>query len=383
MGIFILLILILSLCKQKKYDSKTPVIRVIEGYEPEEFIKLFQKWTDPDLNSNKVSSILGKFDSMTLLQRPKLAAQTQLIDDGSGDIKIYRIDNNKLIELPKITNGSFFSGDSYIVIYDVIFSDTNKSSSHSLLSHVIYHWTGKNCELGEKQKGENLVTELCDRLGKSTVQSRITEDYEPSHFLQIFKGCLIVFNGKSIDYDPAGLNMREPNSYVLKVHGNSSYTSKASQVSSKTVCTSQDCFVIKTTGREIWVWCGNSSTGDSREIAKSIGASLGEYTLVVESNEPEEFWSALSEKVALNFKRIRSNSTNLIVPNLITGAGIRTKPALYISYVEQGNIFIEQVMGFEQKDMAPEDVYLLDSGSMIYIWAGDLRLVHILPFIFM
>lgn len=57
------------------------------------------------------------------MQRPKLAAQTQLVDDGSGDIKIYRIDGNKLIELPKVTNGSLFSGDVYIILYEVMVSN--------------------------------------------------------------------------------------------------------------------------------------------------------------------------------------------------------------------------------------------------------------------
>lgn len=68
-------------------------------------------------NGKKPSTVIGKFDSLTLMQRPKLAAQTQLIDDGMGPLNVFRVDGTKLIELPKITFGSLFSGDVYIVTY--------------------------------------------------------------------------------------------------------------------------------------------------------------------------------------------------------------------------------------------------------------------------
>lgn len=163
--------------------------------------------------------------------------------------------------------------------------------------------------------------------------------------------------------------MREPSTYVLKVSGNSTYSSKAVQVSSKTIYTSNDCFVIKTSGHDIWVWCGHCSTGDTREIAKSIGASIGEFTLVIESNEPDEFWMALNEKLAINFKRIRSNN---IIQNF-KKIGNNLKPTLYLGSLVNGQITLTQIIGYEQKDLYPEDIYLLDTGEMIYVWIGNLR----------
>lgn len=108
--------------KKKKYNSNTPVVRVIDGFEPIEFILLFPTWIDSENNSSNFSKMLGKLDSLTLMQRPKVAAQTQLIDDGSGEVKIYRINCNKMVELPKTTAGSFYSGDCFIILYEVTVS---------------------------------------------------------------------------------------------------------------------------------------------------------------------------------------------------------------------------------------------------------------------
>jgi len=55
---------------------------------------------------------------MTLLQRPKLAAQLQLIDDASGVVRLYRIESNKNVtELPSKKGVAFYSNDCYIIQY--------------------------------------------------------------------------------------------------------------------------------------------------------------------------------------------------------------------------------------------------------------------------
>lgn len=113
-----MLFLLTSMCLQKNYPSSTSVIRVIEGNEPQDFVRLFPAWTETDQNGNKMASLLGKFDAMTLVQRPHLAAESQLLDDGSGDLTIYRVSSNgDIIEIPKRKNVALFSGDCYLLHY--------------------------------------------------------------------------------------------------------------------------------------------------------------------------------------------------------------------------------------------------------------------------
>lgn len=240
----------------------------------------------------------------------------------------------------------------------------------STVKQVVYLWSGSQSNPEDKLTGEILLLEICDRLGKSSIQIRISEGLEPPHFLQIFKGTFIIFNGKSTEFDSTGLNTKEPSTYILKVYGNSSFSSKAIQVNNKTIYTSQDCFVLKTSNRELWVWCGQSSTGDSREMAKSIGSSIGEYTLVVESSEPEEFWTALNEKSAEKFKWARTNK--MFAFDLMPAPLAKNQVALFSSFLKQGTIQINQIIGFDQKNLNPEDIFLLDAGNIIYIWIGSL-----------
>lgn len=107
--------------KKKKYPFQTPVVRVIDGYEPVEFMNLFSKWSDYfEQNGNcKSGHILGKFDVLSLIDRPKVAADTQLIDDGSEKLSVYKIFNNNLLEIPKRSRQALFSEDCFLIHYQI------------------------------------------------------------------------------------------------------------------------------------------------------------------------------------------------------------------------------------------------------------------------
>lgn len=77
-------------------------------------------WNESDQNGNKTVNLLGKFDAGTLMHRTHLAAESQLIDDGTGDLTIYRVNSNgDIVEIPKRKNVALFSGDCYLIHYIV------------------------------------------------------------------------------------------------------------------------------------------------------------------------------------------------------------------------------------------------------------------------
>lgn len=98
------------------------MIRVVDGYEPYEFIRIFPWWHGTDRFGSKPANLLGKFDALSLIQRPDLASESQLIDDGHGEITIYRITegNGEIVEVPKRKNIALFSGDCYLIHYVVV-----------------------------------------------------------------------------------------------------------------------------------------------------------------------------------------------------------------------------------------------------------------------
>lgn len=348
---------------KKNYPSTVQVVRVIDRHEPPEFMNLFASWTVTDFNSNVKKGLLERFDTLTLIQRPKLAAQTQLIDDGTGDMKVYIIEYEDIKELKKRTGTALYSGNCYIIHYQLGALDAGSAG----VRHVIYLWCGRNCTNDDREAGEMYLHEMSDHMKSSVVQVKLTEGLETPHFLQIFRGKLIILNGKCTSYDAVSLSRRIPGTFMLKVVGNSTFSSKAIQVSNKTPFTPEDCYVIKSSETEVWIWCGQSSTGDAREMTKAIGTSLiGECTLVMEGNEPDEFIQAIGEKYYKQFKKPQTPSGAVALETWDV-----TRVGFYLCTVEQGKIILSQIMSFEQRDFQPEHIYVFDIGSAIYVWIGS------------
>lgn len=341
-------------------------MRIIDGHEPSEFMQMFPQWNENEFGGITAKGLSEKFDALTLIQRPKLAAQTQLIDDGSGELKVYRIDFEDINEIPKRFGTVLYSGNCYIVHYQ---SNSNSNvNSGSAVKNIIYLWSGLQSSQADRTTGELFLSEMFDHFKTNVAQIRVTEGLEPPHFLQLFKGKLIIFNGKCASVDPSGLGKKYPHSFILKVVGNSTFTTKAVQVSNKTIYTPKDCYILKA-DLDIWVWCGQCSTGDSREMAKLIASMIGEAELVMEGNETDEFFQSVGEKCIKQLKKTQL-SLDLLPPQEMTWE--RSRVGLYLASFVQGNIVLEPILAFNQKDLSPENIYLLDAGNMIYVWLGNL-----------
>lgn len=332
---------------KKCYPARYPVSRVIDGHEPVDFASLFPQWNDNEI----ARQVLEKFDALTLTQRPQLSAQMQLIDDGSGDLKVYKIDRDDIHDIPRKFGHIFYTENSYIVHYQTM---------NGSIKNLIYLWIGKKCKQIDKTTGELFLTEMFDHFNTNVVQFRIHEGMEPPHFLQLFRGKLIVLN----EVENGG---KIPPNLTLKVLGNNTYTAKAVQIASKSSHSPTDCYIIKASNSAVWVWCGQGSTGDSREIAKGIAGVLGDSNLVMEGGEGDEFYAAVGEK-CLNQLRLLSN----IPERSLCSVWDKTRVSLYLSTLIQGQIQVEPIFAYNQMDLCPENIYLLDTGSIIYVWLGEL-----------
>lgn len=344
---------------KRNHPSFYPVCRVVDGHEPIDFISLFAQWIDNDFgNSLNTRHVLEKFDALTLIQRPQLAAQMQLIDDGSGDLKVYRIDSEDITDVPKKYGQVFYSDNCYIVHYQTLAAINGQS-----IKNIIYLWIGRQCKQMDKTTGELFLTEMFDHFKTNVAQIRVYEEMEPPHFLQLFKGKMIVLNGPDMNES----NRKFPSTFILKVVGNSSYTAKAIQVTNKTSHSPNDCYIIKSINGTVWVWCGHSSTGDTREIAKNIAGMVGEPNTVMEGAENDEFYESVGDKCISQIK-LMQNPQEILLCN----AWDKTRVNLYLTNLVQGQIQIEPIFAFNQMDLTPENIYVLDAGSIIYVWLGNL-----------
>ena len=58
-----------------------------------------------------------------------------LVDDGAGDIKIWRIEDFDMVPLDERLYGQFFGGDSYVILY------TYKINRKE--NYIVYFWQGQ------------------------------------------------------------------------------------------------------------------------------------------------------------------------------------------------------------------------------------------------
>ena len=79
---------------------------------------------------------------MKSLQNQQKPAEEEPLDDGSGKLEIWRIENFHPAPIDRNSYGQFFSGDSYLILY------TYKINGKD--AWVIYMWQGLQTSIDER-----------------------------------------------------------------------------------------------------------------------------------------------------------------------------------------------------------------------------------------
>jgi len=59
----------------------------------------------------------------------------RLVDDGSGTVKVWRIEDFEMVPQEQGLHGQFFGGDSYVILYTYLINNRE--------SYIIYFWLGQ------------------------------------------------------------------------------------------------------------------------------------------------------------------------------------------------------------------------------------------------
>lgn len=251
-------------------------------------------------------TVQTKCDASTLHSNPPLAAQMQMVDDGTGKREVLRVKGLELVPVEMSDHGKFFSGACYVIVY--VYDSGSKDEC------VIYYWLGQNAPPDDKVTAAGKALELDDRFNNQAVLVRINQGKETPHFMVIFSGQMIVFGGVATEEGRAcngGGAMAPdwvgylPDVYLLRVHGSAEHNTKAVQVPcNASSLNSGDVFLLFA-GSTVHLWAGRRSTGDEREMAKKIATnSAKEMILVSEGQEKQDFWDAIGGKLDYNNEKL-------------------------------------------------------------------------------
>ncbi|XP_037704512.1 villin-1 [Choloepus didactylus] len=348
----------LNFIKAKQYPPSTQVEVQNDGAESAVFQQLFQKWTVPKQTSGlgktytvgsvaKVEQV--KFDATSMHVQPQVAAQQKMVDDGSGEVQVWRIENLELVPVDSKWLGHFYGGDCYLLLYTYLISQ----KPHYLL----YIWQGRQASQDEIAASAFQAVNLDQQYNGEPVQIRVPMGKEPLHLMSIFKGRMVVYQGgtsRANNLEPV------PSTRLFQVQGTGENNTKALEVPARaTSLNSNDVFILKTQSC-CYLWYGKGCSGDEREMAKMVADTISrtEKQVVVEGQEPANFWMALGGKAPYaNTKRLQEE-TLVITPRLFECSN------------KTGCFLATEIADFNQDDLEEDDVFLLDVWDQVFFWIG-------------
>ncbi|XP_034024827.1 villin-1 isoform X2 [Thalassophryne amazonica] len=345
--------------KAKNYPPSTNVEVMSEGGESTMFKHLFKSWRDKDQTQGlgttysvgKIAKVSQEtFDVKELYAHPEMAARHRMVDDASGNVQVWRIEKLELAEVDPNTYGEFYGGDCYLVLYEC-----QKSSRQQ---YVLYMWQGRHATQDEITACAYQAVNVDDKHNGAAVQVRVIMGKEPRHFLAIFKGKLIIYEGGT--GRPGAVNPAT-GAKLFQVRGTNEMNTKATEVPARaSSLNTNDVFVLKTE-RTCFLWYGKGCSGDERVMGKAIAdvVSKQDKHVVMESQEPAEFWVALDGKAPYaSDKRLEREEP----PH---------SPRLFECSNQTGRFRMTEVDDFAQSDLDEEDVMLLDTWEEIFLWIGN------------
>uniref|UniRef100_A0A8C6UW07 Scinderin n=1 Tax=Neogobius melanostomus TaxID=47308 RepID=A0A8C6UW07_9GOBI len=353
--------------KQMGYPANTQIQVLPEGGETPMFKQFFGSWKDWEQSeglgkvfvTERIAHIQQvEFDASKLHESHHMAAQYNMVDDGSGDTKIWRVESSGRVPVDEKSYGQFYGGDSYIILYTYG------------RRQIIYTWQGASSSLDELTASAFLTVELDRSLGGNAVQVlqsdnqmhvRVCQGKEPPHLLSLFKSkpLIIYKNGTS----RLGGSAPHPDKQLFQVRRNLASITRIAEVDARAASlNSNDAFLLKLPGGRSYLWMGKGASKDEESGAEYMSRELRSTpTRIAEGSEPGE-----EKRHAGIFY-----STNFYRRNIFQNRDHVPPPRLFGCSNKTGRFIVEEVPGeFTQDDLAEDDVMLLDSWDQVFIWIG-------------
>jgi len=281
--------------------------------------------------------------------------------------QVWRIENFNVVTWPEEQFGTFYSGDSYIVL------NTYKNDGDALAWDV-HFWLGEYTTLDEAGTAAYKTVELDDKLGGAPVQHREVCDHESALFLSYFKskGGLSILDGGV----ESGFNHVEPESYqprLLHIKGVRKNIRARQVALSCDSLNSGDVFILDA-GLTVYQWNGSSAGIFEKNEAAQLSRALdderkGQATVKVlsESDDDEDsaaFYELLGGKG--DIKSAEEGGHDASPP-------FEGKKLFRVSD-ESGTLEFSEVASdadVTADKLDGSDVFILDTGAEIFTWIGS------------
>ncbi|KAG0246094.1 hypothetical protein B0O80DRAFT_496793 [Mortierella sp. GBAus27b] len=277
----------------------------------------------------------------------------------STGLWVWRIEQFKVVPVPKKDYGLFCKGDSYIVL-----NSYNKTRSKMLL-HDIHFWLGSDTTLDEAGTAAYKTVELDDHLDGNPVQHREVDGYESKLFLSYFKTFKTQAGGVE-----SGFHHWSAPEFPTRLLMVKSAPKKASVVIRevpKTMINTGDVFILDT-GRVLYQWNGRKSSGIERvkgaEYVHGIAAvragSVSVETIDEGDRDQIRLWTVLGGDV-----QIKPAEDFTSEPDYVKKLFRLSDASGKLEFTEEGS-----GPGVNQDMLDSNDVFILDVHHQVFVWVG-------------
>jgi len=277
-------------------------------------------------------------------------------------LQIWRIEKFKVKSWPQEQYGSFYDGDSYIVL------NTYKKEGGNALLWDVHFWLGEYTTQDEAGTAAYKTVELDDLLGGAPVQHREVMGHESDLFLSYFKNQIKLLSG-GVD---TGFKIVKPEEYKPRLlHLKGKKKIRVTQVElSRDSLNSGDVFVLDA-GLKVYQWNGKKAGPSEKQKGAQLGRAIADErrgrakVFVLEEGDKEpEFWSLLGGEGYIKSAEEGGDD------NEAEKGGV--KSLFHLSDASGSMQFKQIATGAQCKKslLNSDDVFILDTGAEVFAWIG-------------
>lgn len=320
------------------------------------------KQKEYDLKDSNIANIGSDLDKKVR----QAAAQTEKAWTNAGKeigMQIWRIEKFTVQSVPKDTYGTFYSGDSYILL------NTYRKKDAPKILWDVHFWLGKFTTQDEAGTAAYKTVELDDLLGGEPVQHREVQGHESDLFLGYFKNQIKILEGGV----ESGFKHVEPEKYnprLLHIKGKKKVRVTEVEKSYKSL-NSGDVFVLDS-GLKIYQFNGAKSGPQEKmkgaQLCRAITderKGLPKIQVLEEGGKDlGEFWTALGGQGNIQSAEAGGDDSE---------HELKTEKKLFRLSDASGSLeFTEIAKGNQVKRnlLDPSDVFILDTGAEVFAWIG-------------
>lgn len=298
----------------------------------------------------------------------KSAAMEEKAWKGCGKrvgLKIWRIEKFKVVEWPSEDYGSFYEGDSYIILRTY-----KKDPKSEELDYDVHFWIGKYSSQDEYGTAAYKTVELDTYLDDKPIQHREVMDHESDLFKSYFKVMSKWKGGVESGFRRVEPKMYQPR--LIHVCGDQSAVTFKEVKYKKEYLNDGDVFIIDL-GLEIFQWNGDNSNKNEKfsggQFARDLKSTRGgKPNLIVLDNAvtdplPEELMDKFPGEGQAGTKRPKDKTD---------GRKQFEKILFRLSDASQEMKFEEVARGksVTKSALDSNDVFVLDTGRHCFVWIG-------------